>query len=135
MMVWSTAQRQATRRNAHVVAMAMCPGHRLLDRLGDKWVGLVLKELGDGPRRSGELARSIAGASQKMLTQTLRGLERDGLITRETSPSTSPAVNYQLTSLGASLLEAMQVLVHWAEQHIPDIDAARTAYAERQAAG
>lgn len=108
--------------------MADCPGHRMLDRLGDRWVSLLLKELGDGPRRHGELARSVAGASQKMLTQTLRGLERDGLVARTVVPGPSAQVDYRLTPLGEGLLQAMLVVVDWADRHVPEIDAARTAY-------
>jgi DNA-binding HxlR family transcriptional regulator len=111
--------------------MSACPGHRVLDRLGDRWVSLILKELGDGPRRHGDLARTIAGASQKMLTQTLRGLERDGLVARAVTDTVPVRVDYQLTPLGASLLRAMLVVVDWAERHIDHLDAARTSYDQR----
>ncbi|MEV6925667.1 helix-turn-helix domain-containing protein [Dactylosporangium sp. NPDC051485] len=108
--------------------MAACPTHRVLDRLGERWVSLILKELADGPRRHGELSRMVAGATQKMLTQTLRGLERDGLVTRSVTGSVPPRVEYRLTPLGESLLPAMAAVTAWAERHIGDIDAARTAY-------
>ena len=91
-------------------------------------VARFLKELGDGPRRYGELDRSIAGSSKKMLTQTLRDLERDGLVTRVVERVTPPSVHYQLTALGVGLLQAMQVVVDWAEQHDADIDSARAAF-------
>lgn len=128
MVVRSAAQRKATARGTHLDAMAGCPGHRLLDRLGDRWVSLVLKELGAGPRRHADLARSVAGASQKMLTQTLRGLERDGLVTRTVTVGVPARVDYRLTPLGAGLLRAMLVVVDWAERHVPEIDAARARY-------
>lgn len=121
-------QRRESNRSSHLAAMAACPGHQLLKRLGGKWVSLILKELGDGPRRYGELDRSIAGSSKKMLTQTLRDLERDGLVTRVAERVTPPSVHYQLTALGAGLLQAMHVVVDWAEQHDADIDSARAAF-------
>ncbi|MEV4626168.1 helix-turn-helix domain-containing protein [Micromonospora sp. NPDC049523] len=127
-MTRGAAQRRVAAREAHLDAMAGCPGHRVLDRLGDKWVSLVLKELGPGPRRHADLARSVAGASQKMLTQTLRGLERDGLVTRTVTAGVPPRVDYRLTALGAGLLQAMLVVVDWAERHVPEIDAARARY-------
>ncbi|MGW4465216.1 winged helix-turn-helix transcriptional regulator [Micromonospora sp. NPDC004704] len=122
------ARRRTAARETHLDAMAGCPGHRVLDRLGDKWVSLVLKELGSGPRRHADLARSVAGASQKMLTQTLRGLERDGLVTRTVTAGVPARVDYRLTPLGVGLLEAMLVVVDWAERHVPEMDAARARH-------
>ncbi|GAA3386593.1 winged helix-turn-helix transcriptional regulator [Cryptosporangium minutisporangium] len=113
---------------AYLTAVGACPGHRVLDRLGDKWVSLVLKELGEGPCRSGELSRTLAGVSRKMLTQTLRGLERDGLVARTTTGGAPSQVEYRLTPLGRGLREAMLVVVGWAEAHIGEVDAARAAY-------
>jgi len=115
-------------REAYLTAVAACPGHRVLDRLGDKWVSLILKELADGPRRSGELHRRLAGASRKMLTQTLRGLERDGLVARATTGGAPSRVEYRLTPLGAGLADAMAVVVAWAEAHVADIDEARASF-------
>ncbi|SHM98152.1 winged helix-turn-helix transcriptional regulator [Cryptosporangium aurantiacum] len=115
-------------REAYLNAVAACPGHQILDRLGDKWVSLVLKELGGGPRRSGELNRALPGASRKMLTQTLRGLERDGLVVRTTTGGAPSKVEYRLTPLGASLHGVMLEVVGWAENHIAEVDAARSAY-------
>ncbi|MEJ3744596.1 helix-turn-helix domain-containing protein [Actinomycetes bacterium KLBMP 9797] len=113
---------------AYLTAMAGCPTHRVLNRLGDRWVSLILKELAGGPRRRGELGRTIAGATQKMLTQTLRVLERDGLVARTVTPSVPPRVEYRLTPLGDSLLPVLAVVTAWAERHIGDIDAARAVY-------
>lgn len=120
--------RRAAARSAYLTSMAACPTHRVLDRMGDRWVSLILKELTPGPRRHGELARAVAGATQKMLTQTLRGLERDGLVARSVTDAVPPRVEYRLTPLGESLLPVMAVVREWAERHIDDIDGARTAY-------
>jgi DNA-binding HxlR family transcriptional regulator len=124
----SAAERRAGARSAYLLSMAACPTHRVLDRLGDRWVSLILKELAAGPCRHGELARAVTGATQKMLTQTLRGLERDGLVARSVSGSTPPRVEYRLTALGESLLPVMAVVTEWAERHIHDIDSAHGAY-------
>jgi DNA-binding HxlR family transcriptional regulator len=113
---------------AYQARLAQCPTHRLLDRLGNKWVSLVVKELASGPRRHGDLARAIAGVTQKMLTETLRGLERDGLVSRSVTTSVPARVDYRLTPLGDSLLPVMQVVTRWAEEHIDEIDAARRSY-------
>jgi DNA-binding HxlR family transcriptional regulator len=99
--------------------------------LGDKWVALVLKELAAGPRRSAELARAVAGASQKMLTQTLRGLERDGLVARTVEPAVPVRVRYRLTELGRSLLPVLSAVTEWADRHAADIDLARSRYDDR----
>lgn len=128
MSTQTAAQRRERLRAAHREAMAACPTQQVLDRLGDKWVPLVFKVLGAGPRRHGELARTIAGASQKMLTQTLRGLERDGLVSRSVTASVPARVDYTLTPLGRSLLPVLDALTRWADEHVPDITAARLAY-------
>lgn len=105
-----------------------CPSRQLLDRLADKWVALVVKSLADGPKRYSEVARQLAGVSQKMLTQTLRSLERDGLITRTVTPSVPVRVDYELTQLGISLQFVLGQLKTWAEQHMADVQVARVAY-------
>ena len=128
MATWTASQLREQRRAAHRAALAQCPTHRVLDRLGDKWVSLVLKELAAGPRRHGELARSIAGASQKMLTQTLRTLERDGLISRTVTAGVPPQVDYALTQLGLSLMPVMNAVTVWAEANIDRLDTARRDY-------
>jgi DNA-binding HxlR family transcriptional regulator len=105
-----------------------CPGHRLLATLSDKWVTLALSALADGPQRYSELSRTIAGASQKMLTQTLRTLERDGLVSRSVTPSVPVRVDYELTDLGRSLLPICRSIKDWAETHIDEVAAAQDAY-------
>lgn len=111
------------------VFAASCPSRRLLDTIGDKWASLVIVALGlRGPMRYTELSARIAGVSQKMLTQTLRGLERDGLLTRTVTPSVPVRVDYELTPLGQSLLDTIRHLKEWAEAHMPEVDAARAAY-------
>ncbi|MEV7680811.1 helix-turn-helix domain-containing protein [Streptomyces sp. NPDC088341] len=124
----TAAQRHAEARVSHRARFADCPTNRLLDRIGEKWVALILKELADGPRRYGELARTIAGASQKMLTQTLRRLERDGLLTRTVTPAVPVRVDYALTPLGQSLMPVLQAMTRWAEQNMNQMDAAREEY-------
>jgi DNA-binding HxlR family transcriptional regulator len=105
-----------------------CEIRDLLDRLGDKWSLLVVELLGGGTRRFSELRREIDGISQRMLTLTLRQLERDGLVTRTVHPVVPPRVDYALTGLGASLLDAVAPLVDWARCHREDIAGARAGY-------
>lgn len=107
-------------------------GVGIVARMGEKWVALILKELAEGPRRYGELARTIAGASQKMLTQTLRRLERDGLLSRTVTPAVPVRVDYALTPLGQSLVPVLQAVTRWAEQNIEQIDVAREAHDAQQ---
>src|SRR5246127_3983797 len=89
----------------------------VLARVGDKWTVLVVSTLGDGPKRFNEVRRSLGSISQRMLTLTLRGLERDGLATRTVYPTVPPRVEYELTRLGRSLLEPVSGLGAWARQH------------------
>jgi DNA-binding HxlR family transcriptional regulator len=110
-----------------------CPSRQILDRIGDTWSVLVVVMLVDGPHRYTELARRIQGVSPKMLTQTLRGLERDGLIGRTVHPVVPPRVDYALTGLGRSLYGLVEGLEKWAETHIDDVQAARKAYDSAQA--
>ena len=110
-----------------------CRPREVLDRIGDKWSLLVIGLLGDGTRRFSELRRSIDGISQRMLTVTLRGLERDGLVTRVVHPTVPPRVSYGLTPMGRTLLDTARSLVDWAERHLHEIDAARAAYDHRSA--
>src|SRR5689334_1832574 len=114
----SAAERRAEAREAYDAFLAECPTRKLLDRISDKWVSLVLAALADGPLRYNDLARKIAGVSQKMLTQTLRTLERDGLVSRTVTPAVPVRVDYELTSLGRTLLPVMQAIKSWAETHI-----------------
>ena len=105
-----------------------CASRQILDRIGDTWSVLVVTMLADGPQRYTALAKRIEGVSPKMRTQTLRGLERDGLITRTVHAEVPPRVDYALTPLGRSLLGLVSALETWAETHIDDVQAARTAY-------
>lgn len=105
----------------------------VLARVGDKWTMLVIAELGEGPVRFNELRRAIAGVSQRMLTLTLKNLERDGLVSRTVTPSVPPRVDYALTDLGRSMLLPVQALGEWAAAHIPAMDAARQRYDGRDA--
>ena len=100
----------------------------VLARIGDKWSVLIVSRLGAKPRRFNELKRDIGGISQRMLTLTLRGLERDGLVTRTVFPTIPPRVDYELTALGRSLLEPVSALGDWALKNIGKIDAARVKF-------
>jgi DNA-binding HxlR family transcriptional regulator len=104
------------------------PARQLVDRISDKWVTLVLPALADGPQRYSDLSRRITGVSQKMLTQTLRSLERDGLLTRHITPSVPVRVDYELTPLGMSLMPLIASIKDWAETHMDEVSAARCDY-------
>ena len=104
----------------------------VLERVGDKWTVLVVSTLGDGPKRFNELRRSIASISQRMLTLTLRGLERDGLVTRTVYPTIPPRVDYELTELGHSLLAPVGALGTWARQNGLKIQQARAKFDMRR---
>ena len=103
----------------------------VLARVGDKWSGRLIMMLGDGPKRFNELKRMIGGISQRMLTLTLRGLERDGLITRTVFPTIPPRVDYELTDLGRGLAKPVQALGQWAFEHKQEIATARTTFDQR----
>ena len=147
-MATMTAAKQRAQAKAEYDAfLAACPSRKLLDRISDKWVTLILAALGsDGSHQLGagcageprsmrysELLRLLAGVSQKMLTQTLRTLERDGLITRTVTPTVPVTVTYELTDLGLSLHQMMCGLKAWAETHMDDVLANREAYDTRTA--
>jgi DNA-binding HxlR family transcriptional regulator len=100
----------------------------VLSRVGDKWTILVVSELGNGPKRFNELRRSLGSISQRMLTLTLRGLERDGLVTRTVFPTVPPRVDYELTKLGRSLLEPVSGIGLWARQNRAAIQEARLRF-------
>src|ERR1051325_3981781 len=100
----------------------------VLARVGDKWTVLVVGELGNGPKRFNEIRRSLGSISQRMLTLTLRGLERDGLVTRTVFPTIPPRVDYELTKLGRSLLEPVSGLGLWARQNRAAIPEARVRF-------
>lgn len=103
---------------------------QVLGRIGDKWSLLIVTRLGEKPHRFGELMRSIDDISQRMLTRTLRGLERDGLVRRTVIPTLPPRVEYELTELGRSLQGPVTVLSEWANENLSAIDAARASYDE-----
>jgi DNA-binding HxlR family transcriptional regulator len=100
----------------------------VLARIGDKWTVLVVVILGDGPKRFNEVRRALGSISQRMLTLTLRGLERDGLVTRTVFPTVPPKVEYELTKLGKSLLEPVGSLGNWARRNRPSIQASRDRF-------
>lgn len=112
-----------------------CRAREVLQRVGDKWSMLVIDLLGQGTMRFTELHRAIDGITARMLTVTLRGLERDGIVTRTIHPVIPPRVEYALTPMGRTLLDTIGQLVTWADSHLPEIDAARAAYDARHPAG
>ena len=111
---------------------ATCPTRTVLDTIADRWATLIIDLLATGPRRFGALQRAIGGISQKMLTQTLRTLERDGLVRRTVYPTTPPSVEYALTPLGETLTGPIAALREWAERNIDDVLAARAAFDARK---
>ncbi|MGH3253268.1 MAG: winged helix-turn-helix transcriptional regulator [Trebonia sp.] len=147
MVTTTAAQKRAQAKAEYDAFLAACPSRKLLDRISDKWVTLILAALGsDGshqaaagcagdprPMRYSELLRLLAGVSQKMLTQTLRSLERDGLVTRTAAPTVPVTVTYELTDLGLSLHQMMRGIKTWAETHMDDVLANREAHDTRTA--
>ena len=141
----TAAQKRAQAKMHYDSFLASCPSRQLLGRISDKWVALILAALGsDGPQQPGiestgeprsmrysELSRRLAGVSQKMLTQTLRSLERDGLVTRTVTPTVPVTVTYELTDLGLSLQHVMHGLKEWAEAHMGEVQANREQYDTR----
>lgn len=111
---------------------ANCHAHEMLTRIGDKWSVNVIHVLGhEGTLRFNELKDQVEGISQRMLTVTLRGLERDGLVRRTVFPEVPPRVEYALTPLGTTLRELVRGLVRWSEAHLAEVDAARASYDAR----
>jgi DNA-binding HxlR family transcriptional regulator len=143
----TAAQKKPRTKMEYDAFLAVCPSRKLLDRISNKWVTLILAALGsDGSRRVGadcageprsmrysELARLLVGVSQKMLTQTLRSLERDGLVTRTVTPTVPVTVSYELTDLGLSLYQMMRGIKAWAQDNMDDVLANRVAYDSRSA--
>jgi DNA-binding HxlR family transcriptional regulator len=114
------------------VFKADCPTQRVLETIADKWSVIVIYALSkQETRRYSELQRLIGGVSQKMLTQTLRKLERDGLVERHVYPVVPPKVEYSLTPLGKTLTELLRAICKWAEVHLDEIEAARRGYDNR----
>lgn len=107
---------------------ANCPTQQVLDTIANKWSVIVVYSLSFGTKRHSELQRQISGVSQKMLTQTLRNLERDGLVVRKVYPVVPPKVEYSLTPLGETLIEPLGTICKWAETHIDEMQAARERY-------
>jgi DNA-binding HxlR family transcriptional regulator len=146
MPTMTAAQKRAQAKVDYDAFLASCPSRQLLDRISDKWVALVLAALGSNGRHPGvdgvvearsmrysELSRRLAGVSQKMLTQTLRSLERDGLVTRSVTPTVPVTVGYELSGLGISLQQMMTAIKAWAESHMDEVLAHRDAYDTRVA--
>lgn len=107
---------------------ADCPTRRILDRIGDRWTVLIIGVLGEHDARFSELRRRIHGVSQKMLTQTLRGLERDGIVRRTVFPEVPIRVEYALTDAGRTLLAPLRALQEWSIEHLSDVAAAQESY-------
>jgi DNA-binding HxlR family transcriptional regulator len=120
---------------AEAAVLAKCPVRDVLDRIGDKWSVLILKNLEEGPRRFGALKRMIGDISQRMLTQTLRDLQRDGLIQRTVYPTVPPSVDYRLTRLGQSLMDPLEHLVQWSDRNHAKVRKARVAFDRRTPGG
>lgn len=108
------------------VLKPQCPSRIVLDRIADKWTALIIQVLANGTQRYAALQRAIGGISQKMLTQTLRSLERDGLVLRKVHPVVPPKVEYSLTRLGRTLIDPLNGLCRWSERHLPELQANRT---------
>jgi DNA-binding HxlR family transcriptional regulator len=145
MATTTAAQKRVQSKAEYDAFLAACPSRKLLDRLCDKWVVLILAALGsDAPHELGadcageprsmrysQLSRLLAGVSQKMLTQTLRALERDGLVTRTATPTVPVTVTYELTDLGLSLHQTIRGLKIWAQTNMDDVLANRATYDTR----
>jgi DNA-binding HxlR family transcriptional regulator len=107
---------------------SQCPTRQVLDRIADKWTVLIIRRLSNGTLRFAQLRRSVDGISQKVLTNTLRGLERDGIVTRRIYASVPPKVEYSLTSLGRSLCNLVEGICDWSEANIEQVQEARKVY-------
>jgi len=113
-------------KTTYNVYAALCPTRQALDRIADKWTVLIIGSLAERPHRFGELRRAIDGISQKMLTQTLRSLELDGLVARRVKPTVPVTVEYSLTATGRTLTNPLEAIRRWAEEHIDEVLAARS---------
>ena len=127
-----TVKTKAARRSGPSVYDRSCPARLVIDHLADKWAVLIIGQLANGTMRFAELFRAIDGVSQKMLTVTLRDLERDGLVSRKLYASVPPKVEYSLTPLGGSLSNQVEELCHWAEAHMEQIVSARENFDKRR---
>jgi DNA-binding HxlR family transcriptional regulator len=124
-------KKKTTKQNQPSVYDRSCPAHVVIDHLADKWAVLIIGRLANGTLRFGELRRAVDGISQKMLTVTLRDLERDGLVSRKLYASVPPKVEYSLTPLGASLSDKAEDLCRWAEANMEQILRARDNFDKR----
>ena len=124
-------------KQGHIDVTTSTPAHlpgecqavsSILSRIGDKWSVLIVMMLADGPKRFNQLRRMIGGVSQRMLTLTLRGLERDGLVSRTIHPMIPPRVDYELTPMGRTLLRTIEQLIDWADSHVAAIHVAQASY-------
>lgn len=123
------------RNQQNSVYDANCPSQQVLALIANKWTAIIIYCLSSGKKRYSELQRQIGGISQKMLTQSLRSLERDGIVKRQVYPVVPPMVEYSLTPLGETLIAPLCQLCHWAETHIPAVEAARSQYDRAGGAG
>lgn len=117
-----------TRPTRPAIPAANCGTRKVLDLIADEWTVFVVYALADGTRRYSQLQREVHGISQKMLTQTLRNMERDGMVERKVYPVVPPMVEYSLTELGQTLIEPLSAVGRWAEEHLGEVEQARAQY-------
>lgn len=134
-MTLTADQKRRTAQQDYTSELGLCPARQLLEAISSKWVTLVMLALADGSLRHSDLRREIPGASQKMLTSTLRSLERDGLVSRLVTASVPVRTDYELTSLGQSLLGVVYGLKDWAEANMDDVAHARLDYDRHRLTG
>lgn len=130
MATMTAAERREQEKAAFDAYMDECPTHQLMGIIGNKWSMLVLLDLAHGTRRYAEIGRALPGVSAKMLTQTLRSLERDGFVARSVTPSVPVQVEYALTLLGERIVPLLASIREWADRHIGEVHAARERYVE-----
>ncbi|MFI6514423.1 winged helix-turn-helix transcriptional regulator [Spirillospora sp. NPDC050679] len=135
MTTMTAAQRRAHAKAEFEEYMAACPTQQVMGTLGNKWSSMLLLRLADGPRRHADLARAVPAVSAKMLTQTLRLLERDGFVARTVVPAVPVQVEYALTGLGEHAVPLVAHLRDWADRHIAEVHAARERYDAEGAGG
>ncbi|WP_433475364.1 winged helix-turn-helix transcriptional regulator [Spirillospora sp. CA-142024] len=131
MATMTAAQRREKEKAAFDAYMDACPTHQLMGIIGNKWSMMVLSDLAHGARRYAEVGKALPGVSAKMLTQTLRSLERDGFVARTVTPSVPVQVEYTLTLLGERIVPLLTSMQEWANRHIGEIQAARDQYDAR----
>lgn len=127
----ATKPKEAVRPDDHQHDKCRLLG-QILDRVGDKWTIMAVGALSEGPMRFNEMMRHIGGVSHRMLTLTLRALERDGMVSRTAYPTIPPKVEYELTPLGRSLTEPLATLLQWGETHSDEIEVARKVFDDRR---